>query len=131
MSAAPTPTAPTEDVFASCSFCEKPNNEVAKLVAGPGVFICNECVELSAAIMADVVPTPPGEGVKRSEYLDRPAEEILAGLPALARSAARVEAELATWVSRLREQGTDWPPIAGTLGMSVEATRQRFERPPA
>ncbi len=30
----------------SCSFCGKGNLEVRKLVAGPGVFICNECVDL-------------------------------------------------------------------------------------
>jgi hypothetical protein len=129
MSAAPTPTAPTEEVFASCSFCEKANNEVAKLVAGPGVFICNECVELCAAIIADTAPGISEQRMKRGEYLDRPAEEILTRLPALARSAARVEGELATWVSQLREQGTDWPAIATALDVSVDAARQRFEAP--
>ena len=29
-----------------CSFCGKPQSEVERLIAGPGVFICNECVEL-------------------------------------------------------------------------------------
>jgi ClpX C4-type zinc finger len=29
-----------------CSFCGKPHTEVAKLVAGPGVYICDGCVEL-------------------------------------------------------------------------------------
>jgi hypothetical protein len=125
--------APTEDVIASCSFCGKPNNKVARIVAGPGVFICNECVELSATIIADAAHTKREESVRqRSKYLDRPAEEILTMLPALTRSAARVEAELAGWVGRLREQGTDWLTIAGALEMSVEAARQRFEtKPPA
>jgi hypothetical protein len=30
----------------SCSFCGKTQAEVAKLIAGPAVFICNECVDL-------------------------------------------------------------------------------------
>ena len=47
---------PTEDVIASCSFCGKPNTAVRKLVAGPGVYICNECVELSASIVEDASP---------------------------------------------------------------------------
>jgi hypothetical protein len=123
---------PAEDVIASCSFCEKPSTEVARLVAGPGVFICNECVELSATIMADAASTTSGERMPRSKYLDRPPDEILNSLPALARSASRVEAVLATWVSRLREQGTDWPTISGALDMSVDAARQRFgTNPPA
>jgi hypothetical protein len=123
------PTAtPTEDIIASCSFCAKPANEVARIVAGPGVFICNECVELSATIIADAAHTTEEESARRRrQYLDRPAVEILTMLPALARSAARVEAELAGWVRRLREQGTDWPTIAGALEMGVEAVRQRFD----
>lgn len=36
-----------------CSFCGKSEAEVRKLVAGPCVFICNECAELIADIMKD------------------------------------------------------------------------------
>jgi ATP-dependent protease Clp ATPase subunit len=36
-----------------CSFCSKEQNDVRKLVAGPNVFICNECVEVCLDIMAD------------------------------------------------------------------------------
>src|SRR5476651_1091489 len=35
-----------------CSFCAKAQTEVKILVAGPGVFICNECVDLSLTIIA-------------------------------------------------------------------------------
>ena len=28
-----------------CSFCGKPQEQVRRLVAGPGVFICDECIE--------------------------------------------------------------------------------------
>ena len=48
---------------AACSFCLKPAPEVAKLVAGPGVFICNECVDLCQDIIASDGPIPrPGSG---------------------------------------------------------------------
>ena len=33
-----------------CSFCGKSQHEVRKLIAGPTVFICDECVELCADI---------------------------------------------------------------------------------
>jgi len=34
-----------------CSFCGKGHSEVKKLIAGPGVYICNECVELCVSIL--------------------------------------------------------------------------------
>ena len=36
-----------------CSFCRKDNNEVSKLVAGPRVYICDECVAIASRIMND------------------------------------------------------------------------------
>lgn len=36
-----------------CSFCGKTQDEVYRLIAGPGVFICNECVELCQSMMVD------------------------------------------------------------------------------
>ena len=54
-----------------CSFCNKDQNDVRKLIAGPTVFICDECVEVCNDIIADdnrfenrgtrsSLPTPPG-----------------------------------------------------------------------
>lgn len=36
-----------------CSFCGKPQEQVRKLVAGPGVYICDECIELCAEIIEE------------------------------------------------------------------------------
>jgi len=36
-----------------CSFCTKSQNEVRKLVAGPKVYICDECIELCNDILAE------------------------------------------------------------------------------
>lgn len=41
------------DVSVACSFCGKRREEVARLIAGHGVYICNECVDLCAAICAE------------------------------------------------------------------------------
>jgi ATP-dependent Clp protease ATP-binding subunit ClpX len=38
-----------------CSFCGKSQNEVKKLIAGPSVFICDECVELCNDIIRDEI----------------------------------------------------------------------------
>ena len=38
-----------------CSFCGKSQHEVRKLIAGPSVFICDECVELCNDIIAEEV----------------------------------------------------------------------------
>ncbi len=36
-----------------CSFCGKAQDEVYRLIAGPGVYICNECIELCTEILED------------------------------------------------------------------------------
>jgi len=41
-----------------CSFCGKSQHEVKKLIAGPSVFICDECVELCNDIVRDELPAP-------------------------------------------------------------------------
>jgi hypothetical protein len=42
----------SEDVL-RCSFCSKPQNVVRKLIAGPSVFICDECVAVCVDVIAD------------------------------------------------------------------------------
>ena len=36
-----------------CSFCGKSQKQVIKLIAGPGVYICDECIELCVEIVAE------------------------------------------------------------------------------
>ena len=40
----------------ACSFCRKSQKQVKKLVGGPGVYICDECIELCSEILADEDP---------------------------------------------------------------------------
>jgi ATP-dependent Clp protease ATP-binding subunit ClpX len=49
-----------------CSFCGKSQHEVKKLIAGPSVFICDECIELCNDIIRDEVPadTPEARAAK-------------------------------------------------------------------
>ena len=113
------------EVIASCSFCTKDNRRVGKLVAGPGVYICDECVGLCAAIIAEELT--PEDSVRRQEqFAHRSTNELLAALPGLARTAAMVEADLVRWVHRLRELGTGWDRIATALALGEEEAKNRF-----
>ncbi len=50
----------------TCSFCGKAQEEVKKLIAGPAVYICDECIELCKDIIAEEAQldeTPMGEGL--------------------------------------------------------------------
>ena len=42
---------PTKDL--SCSFCGKSQKDVRKLIAGPSVYVCDECVELCNDIITE------------------------------------------------------------------------------
>jgi hypothetical protein len=97
------------------------------------VFICNECVDLSATIIAATIDEAPEVSARRREEFVAPSvEDVLTLLPTLARSAAQLETDLARWVRRLRGEGADWQRIADALGMTVDVARQHFEpRPPA
>ena len=46
-----------EDRGVRCSFCGKTQDQVSRLIAGPNVYICNECVELCSSIIHDEMVT--------------------------------------------------------------------------
>jgi ATP-dependent Clp protease ATP-binding subunit ClpX len=54
-----------------CSFCGKNQNEVNKLIAGPSVFICDECVDLCNEIIRDELEE---KSLKSRENLPKPKE---------------------------------------------------------
>ncbi|HEY5432340.1 MAG TPA: ClpX C4-type zinc finger protein, partial [Coriobacteriia bacterium] len=47
----------------NCSFCGKPQRQVRKLIAGPGVYICDECVELCNEIVDEELEDERTESV--------------------------------------------------------------------
>ncbi len=52
-----------------CSFCGKQQNEVDRIIAGSGVYICNECVELCQSILTDSSPLSGSRPSKqKSDY---------------------------------------------------------------
>lgn len=62
-----------------CSFCGKSHSEVKKLIAGPGVYICNECVEVCSNILEKELTggdgkTKTGSSTSKTKTLLTPAE---------------------------------------------------------
>lgn len=57
-----------------CSFCGKSQHEVKKLIAGPSVFICDECIELCNDIIRDESPTEGAASKTSRSDLPSPAE---------------------------------------------------------
>ena len=74
-----------------CSFCGKSQKQVRKLIAGPGVYICDECIELCNEIieeeLAEVVETAEIELPKPQEIYDF-LEEYVIGQEGAKRSLA-------------------------------------------
>lgn len=60
-----------------CSFCGKSQHEVKKLIAGPSVFICDECIELCNDIVRDEISADQGGKVAKS---DLPTPKEIAAL---------------------------------------------------
>ncbi len=57
-----------------CSFCGKSQHEVKKLIAGPSVFICDECIELCNDIIRDEVPAEIADPKAAKSDLPIPSE---------------------------------------------------------
>jgi len=65
-----------------CSFCGKSQHEVRKLIAGPNVFICNECVELCMDIIREEDKTQmvrSGEGVPNPSEIKKVLDDYVIG----------------------------------------------------
>jgi hypothetical protein len=103
-----------------CSFCSKEKSTIAKLIAGPGVYICNECVDLCNQILAEE-STRGFTGLK-----DRPDDELLANLGKMQLMVSQVDSAVHDHVDLLRSHGISWTRIGEALGVSKQAAWERF-----
>ena len=53
-----------DDAKLKCSFCGKTQQQVRKLIAGPNVYICDQCIELCSEILDEEL------GMDNEEYFD-------------------------------------------------------------
>jgi hypothetical protein len=110
--------------LARCSFCGKPSTEVGTLVAGAGVYICNECVALSASIIDGSLGGSAEPRVPMWESLAD--EEMLSHIPRVAAHIDHAEADLRSWVQELRRRGITWARIGEALGITRQSAWERF-----
>ncbi len=62
----------TKDRQICCSFCNKPQSQARRLIAGPGVYICDECIELCMSILEDETNL----GSRKPNYVETAATEL-------------------------------------------------------
>lgn len=62
----------TKDRQICCSFCNKPQSQARRLIAGPGVYICDECIELCMSILEDETNL----GGRKPNYVETSATEL-------------------------------------------------------
>jgi len=71
------------DGMLRCSFCGKSQKEVRKLIAGPGVYVCDECVTLCSEIIADEIEKeerlPDGSKLPKPSELKAQLDEWVVG----------------------------------------------------
>ena len=107
------------EVLLSCSFCGKSQERVAKLIAGPGVYICDECVHLCDEILA-------GEQDKLRDWDTASEEELLSELARVRASYGFIDHAMGAHVKRLRARNVSWARIGESLGMTRQSAWERF-----
>ena len=103
-----------------CSFCGKSQRQVKKLIAGPGVYICDECVGLCNLIIAD---KPASEF---RAWNEQPDDELLTGLAKVQAVVSQADAAVHDYVDVLRSRGISWTRIGEALGVTKQAAWERF-----
>lgn len=106
-----------------CSFCLKPADEVAKLIAGSGVYICDSCVGLCEQILAGKHEPGTPEVTLWERKTD---EEILESIPRMAKVSAQTDARIQEQVDLLRTRGVAWARIGEALGVTRQSAWERF-----
>jgi hypothetical protein len=120
-----------------CSFCGKSQDKVVRLVAGPGVYICDQCVDLCTQIIAEQLakkealdPAPA-----RTSSDDPPTlkawdalsdDELLAEMVTAHGAHENVDRAVALHVAVLRDRGISWARIGEALGMTRQSAWERF-----
>jgi ATP-dependent protease Clp ATPase subunit len=120
-----------------CSFCGKTQTDVAKLVAGPGVFICNECIDLCNQIITEELrhQDSPAKDQVAADPMEPPdirtwdglSDEVLLQEMVKAHAAHHnVDRAVRRHVHALRERGVSWARIGDALGMTRQSAWERF-----
>lgn len=106
-----------------CSFCLKSDREVERLIGGPGVYICDHCVEACVKILKPWRGKTVPEFAGWDSYTD---SQLLQSLSPTEKTLEAVRRDLQTKVDILRKRGVSWEMIGQALGISRQAAWERF-----
>jgi hypothetical protein len=114
----------TETNLLTCSFCAKTSKEVKKLIAGPGVYICDECIALCDEILG--AEDDDETARERHSVETGPLEAVLPIFRSTAETTRTMEARLAEWARTLARRGVSLTTIAEHAGVDSTEAAQRF-----
>ena len=103
----------------NCSFCRKSDEQVTRLIGGPGVYICDACIGICNRILE---ATP-------SEFAgwQAMADETLLGALKIAEATVRAtQSVLQAQIEELRRREVSWHAIGRALGITRQAAWERF-----
>ncbi len=103
----------------TCSFCGKTEKEVARLIGGPSVHICDGCVGTCNRILEATPATFAGWDKMTNE-------QLLDGLKTAEATVEATRAVLQTQIEELRSRAVSWEAIGKALGISRQAAWERF-----
>lgn len=107
-----------------CSFCGKSQHMVKKLVAGPGIFICDACVALCFRVITD---SPEPDPLTKIDFPgEMPTDQLLSYLGAADSLLQRMRDKVQETVDVLRKREVSWADIGGALKVSRQAAWERF-----
>jgi ClpX C4-type zinc finger len=110
-----------------CSFCAKASSDVEKVIAGPGVYICNECVGRCNDILQSGQADPSGSETRLSAWEEGMTDEqILDQLPRIAAAGAQADASMQRLVTLLRGRSVTWARIGTALQITRQSAWERF-----
>ena len=105
-----------------CSFCGRGEDKLRRLVAGPGVFICDQCVQLCNEVLES-------DERRRGLSIGPDRKVVLVLLDELRINAAGLkqsEDQLQRAVNLLRRNNVAWSRIGEAMGTSGQAAWERY-----
>lgn len=108
-----------------CSFCGRDGTPGRRLVAGPGIAICQDCVGAARELLT--APTESAAASLGPAWEQLSNEEILQHLPEISRVSLQLEEQLKRWVGAARERNISWSRIGAALGITRQTAWERFK----
>jgi hypothetical protein len=102
-----------------CSFCGKTEKDVARLIGGPSVHICDGCVGACNKIL-EATPTTFAGWDKMTDA------QLLDGLRTAEATVEATRAVLQAMIGELRRRSVSWEVIGKALGITRQAAWERF-----